>query len=388
VRNVAVLGSTGSIGQQALEVIRLFPERFQIEVLTAQSSSDLLLKQAREFKPNAVVIGKEELYPEIMAELSDSDIKVFSGQRSLEQVVEFDSIDIVLNALVGYPGFRPTIAAASAGKTIALANKESLVVGGELVSKVLQSNHATIIPVDSEHSAIFQCLMGESIESVSKLYLTASGGPFRNIRPDELEMVTKEQALKHPNWNMGDKITVDSASLMNKGLEVIEAHWLFGVAAENIEVVIHPQSVVHSLVEFRDGSLKAQLGLPDMRLPIQLALTYPERLPGHFPDFNFLEYPELTFYPPDTTIFRNLALAFQALKAGGNAGCILNASNEEAVRAFLAGQIGFMDIPGIVEHCLEKIQLNNIPAMDVYEQTDADTRRLARHLIKSIGSKK
>jgi 1-deoxy-D-xylulose-5-phosphate reductoisomerase len=262
------------------------------------------------------------------------------------------------------------------------------VVGGELVSKVLQSNHATIIPVDSEHSAIFQCLMGESIESVSKLYLTASGGPFRNIRPDELEMVTKEQALKHPNWNMGDKITVDSASLMNKGLEVIEAHWLFGVAAENIEVVIHPQSVVHSLVEFRDGSLKAQLGLPDMRLPIQLALTYPERLPGHFPDFNFLEYPELTFYPPDTTIFRNLALAFQALKAGGNAGCILNASNEEAVRAFLAGQIGFMDIPGIVEHCLEKIQLNNIPAMDVYEQTDADTRRLARHLIKSIGSKK
>jgi 1-deoxy-D-xylulose-5-phosphate reductoisomerase len=387
VKNIAILGSTGSIGQQALEVIRLFPEQFRVEVLTAQLNIELLTKQALEFKPNAVVIGKEELYPELADELKGSDIKVFTGQRSLEQVVEFDGIDIVLNALVGYSGFKPTVAAARAGKVVALANKESLVVGGELVSKLVRANHGVIIPVDSEHSAIYQCLMGENLDSVFRLYLTASGGPFRNTGRIELENVTREEALMHPNWNMGDKITVDSASLMNKGLEVIEAHWLFGTPAEKIKVVIHPQSIVHSLVEFRDGSLKAQLGLPDMRLPIQFALSYPDRLQGHFPRFDFLDNPELTFYQPDTTIFRNLALAFQALKSGGNSGCILNASNEEAVHAFLAGQIGFMDIPRVVEHCLEKVQLNNEPALDVYEQTDAEARRLAKQLINVLRSK-
>jgi 1-deoxy-D-xylulose-5-phosphate reductoisomerase len=384
VRKIAILGSTGSIGRQALDVIRNNPDRFDLEILTAQSSADLLVRQALDFQPNAVVIGNEDLYISVKEKLIGQDIKVFAGQPAIEQVVEFEGIDVVLNALVGYAGFRPTVAAIKAGKTIALANKESLVVGGELVSQLVKQYGASVIPVDSEHSAIFQCLLGEDPGSVSRLYLTASGGPFRNYRLEELGNVTREDALNHPNWDMGDKITVDSASMMNKGLEVIEAHWLFGVQPDDIKVVIHPQSVVHSLVEFNDGSLKAQLGLPDMRIPIQFALAFPERLVNEFPRFDFLDYPDLTFYQPDTTIFRNLALAFQALKTGGNAGCILNAANEEAVCAFLAGRIGFMDMPGVIEKCLDTIQLNNKPEMDVYEQTDAETRKLARHLINAF----
>lgn len=380
-RRIALLGSTGSIGQQALEVVRRLPLQFQVEVLTAQTSKELLIRQAREFHPNAVVIADDSLYPQVRDELWGEGVKVFAGIDALEQVVEMDSIDLVLNSLVGYSGFRPTVAAIMAGKTLALANKESLVVGGELVSRLVRERKVPIIPVDSEHSAIFQCLMGEDPDAVSSLYLTASGGPFRKLGLQELEKVTREEALKHPNWDMGEKITVDSASMMNKGLEVIEAHWLFGIPAENIRVVIHPQSIVHSLVEFHDGSLKAQLGLPDMRLPIQFALSYPERLASDFPRFDFLNHPELTFYQPDTTIFRNLALAYQALQTGGNAGCILNAANEEAVCAFLSGHIGFLDIPRVIEKCFEKIGLNNKAEMDVYEQTDRETRVLARHLI-------
>jgi 1-deoxy-D-xylulose-5-phosphate reductoisomerase len=384
VKRIAILGSTGSIGRQALEVVRTVHDHFEIEVLTAQTNTDLLIEQALELHPNAVVIGDDRFYPVMRDALANEGIKVFAGYEALSQVVEMDSIDLVLNALVGYAGFKPTVTAARAGKTIALANKESLVVGGELVSQLVQQYHSTIIPVDSEHSAIFQCLLGEDPGTICNIYLTASGGPFRNMGLNELEKVTREEALKHPTWKMGDKITVDSASLMNKGLEVIEAHWLFGIPANNLKVIIHPQSVIHSLVEFHDGSLKAQLGLPDMHTPIQFALTFPERIPASFPRFDFLQYPELTFYQPDTTIFRNLAHAYQALAAGGNSGCILNAANEEAVDAFLSGQIGFLDIPEVIGKCLAKIELNNQPEMDVYEQTDFETRKLAKYLIKML----
>jgi len=381
-KQIAILGSTGSIGQQALEVVRGHPGRFGVEVLTAQASKDLLIRQALEFFPNAVVIGEEKYFKEVKETLWPHGIKVFTGQKSLEQVVEMEDIDIVLNALVGYAGFKPTVNAVKAGKTIALANKESLVVGGELVSHMVQKYRSRIIPVDSEHSAIFQCLAGEGEESVENLWLTASGGPFRSMGLKQLEKVTRADALKHPNWNMGDKITVDSASMMNKGLEVIEARWLFGIAASHIHVVIHPQSIVHSLVEFRDGSLKAQMGMPDMRLPIQYALSYPDRLAASFSRFRFTDYPELTFYQPDTAVFRTLAHAYQALEMGGNAGCILNAANEEAVCAFLGEKIAFLDIPRVIAHCLENISLNNQAEMDVYEQTDAETRKLARFLIE------
>jgi len=383
-RKVAILGSTGSIGRQALEIVRSMPGRLEAEVLTAQSNKDLLIRQALEFHPNTAVIGDERYFSEVREALWPKGIKVFAGQEAISQVVEMDSIDMVLNGLVGYAGFKPTVAAVRAGKTLALANKESLVVGGELVSRLVQQHRVRMIPVDSEHSAIFQCLLGEDPDTVSSLYLTASGGPFRNMGLVELEKVTREDALKHPNWNMGEKVTIDSASLMNKGLEVIEAYWLFGIPARQIKVVIHPQSVVHSLVEFNDGSLKAQLGLPDMRLPIQFAMTFPERQPSPFPRFSFSDFSELTFYQPDTTIFRNLAFAFEALETGGNSGAILNASNEEAVCAFLSGRIGFLDISRIIGNCLEKIELNKEASMDVYEQTDIDTRRLARTLIEKI----
>jgi 1-deoxy-D-xylulose-5-phosphate reductoisomerase len=381
-RQIAILGSTGSIGQQTLEVVRSAPASFGVEVLTAQASKDMLIRQALEFRPNVVIIGDEKHYAEVKQALWPVGIKVFSGPKSLEQVVEMDSIDMVLNALVGYAGFRPTVNALKAGKTLALANKESLVVGGELVTKLVREYRSRIIPVDSEHSAIFQCLVGEDPEAVENLWLTASGGPFRKMGIEELRKVTREDALRHPNWNMGDKITVDSASLMNKGLEVIEARWLFGVPPEHIRVVIHPQSIVHSLVEFRDGALKAQLGMPDMRLPIQYALTYPDRLTAPYPRFSFAEHPELTFYQPDTTVFSNLGYAYDALERGGNSGCILNAANEEAVCAFLSERIGFLDIPKVISHCMEKIDLNNQPEIDVYEQTDAETRKLARFLIE------
>lgn len=363
-------------------MVRSWPEHFQVEVLTAQTNKDLLIHQALEFRPNTVVIGDEGYFDEVRGALVSAGVKVFAGKKALSQVVEMGEIDIVLNALVGYAGFGPTVAAIRAGKAIALANKESLVVGGELVSRLVSQHRVSLIPVDSEHSAIFQCLVGEDPDAVENLYLTASGGPFRNMGLSELENVTRDEALKHPNWNMGDKITIDSASMMNKGLEVIEARWLFGIPARRIQVIVHPQSVVHSLVEFRDGSLKAQLGLPDMRLPIQYAMSFPDRLSTTFPKFSFAQYPELTFYPPDVTIFRNLAYAYQVLETGGNAGCILNAANEEAVCGFLSARIGFLDISRIIGHCLEKIDMNNQAEMDVYEQTDRETRKLARYLIE------
>lgn len=386
-KRIAILGSTGSIGRQALDMIRRLPDRFCAEVLTAQSNKDLLIRQAMEFRPNAVVIGNGEHYHEISELLQPLGIKVFEGEHSLLQIVEMDTIDLVLNGLVGYAGFKPTVQAIMARKPLALANKESLVAGGALVSKLAEEYRTPIIPVDSEHSAIFQCMVGEDFNSVEKIILTASGGPFLNKDEDYLSHVSKEEALKHPNWSMGDKITIDSASLMNKGLEVIEAKWLFGLRPQQIEVIIHPQSVIHSLVQFHDGSLKAQMGLPDMRLPILYALGYPERLETDLPRFCFSDYPELTFEKPDLRIFRNLALAYKALEMGGNAGCILNAANEIAVMAFLGDKIGFLDIPAVVGRCLDESPLIPEPSMDDYEQTDAETRKLAQTLVKSIQSK-
>ncbi len=380
-KNIAILGSTGSIGQQALQVISENPEHFQVEVLTAKHRAELLISQAGLFRPNVVVIADETHYHQVLEALHPLDIKVYCGAEAITQIAAMETIDIVLNALVGYAGFLPTIQALKSGKTIALANKESLVVGGELVYKMVKEFGGSIIPVDSEHSAIYQCLAGESPDAVEKIILTASGGPFRNKSLDFLANVGREQALKHPNWEMGSKITIDSASMMNKGLEVIEAKWLFGIEAENIEVVVHPQSIIHSMVQFHDGSIKAQLGMPDMRLPIQFALSWPERLPSKFPRFSFKDYPSLTFEPPDTKIFRNLALAYEAIGMGGNACCVLNAANEEAVCAFLVNSLGFMQMPGIIEKCLEKVTSVSEPSLDDYQNTDRETRLLARNLI-------
>lgn len=382
-RNIAILGSTGSIGTQALDVVRANPMVFGVEVLTAQSNADLLIKQALEFNPNAVVIVDEAKYPLVKEALANTDIKVFTGAASLEQVVEFDNIDIVLTALVGFAGLKPTIAAINAGKPIALANKETLVVAGQLITQLAQQKGVNILPVDSEHSAIFQCLVGEFHNPIEKIILTASGGPFRGKKAEELATVTKAQALKHPNWDMGAKITIDSASLMNKGLEVIEAKWLFHLAPEQIEVIVHPQSIIHSIVQFTDGSMKAQMGLPDMKLPIQFALGYPYRLPSSFPRFNFLNYPQLTFEQPDTDTFGCLNLAFEALRKGGNMPCILNAANEVAVAAFLADKIGFLDIPAIISQSMAHGTFVEKPALDDYLTSDTETRIFAAQLIKN-----
>jgi 1-deoxy-D-xylulose-5-phosphate reductoisomerase len=327
-KRIAIFGSTGSIGKQALEVIAGHPDKFEVEVLTAQNNAELLIEQAKVFSPNAVVIGNEKLYAQVKEGLGRTDVKVFAGENSLSSIAEMETIDLVLTALVGYSGLKPTIKAIESGKTIALANKETLVVAGELVTKLAREKGVNIYPVDSEHSAIFQCIVGEFHNKIEKIILTASGGPFRGKKVDELKAITKLQALKHPNWNMGAKITIDSATLMNKGLEVIEAKWLFGVDAAQVDVVVHPQSIIHSLVQFEDGSIKAQLGLPDMRLPIQFALSYPGRLKSDFPRFDFVNYPALTFEKPDLETFRNLALAFGALEQGGNMPCVLNAANE------------------------------------------------------------
>jgi 1-deoxy-D-xylulose-5-phosphate reductoisomerase len=380
-KHIAILGSTGSIGTQALEVIAAHPEKFEVEVLTAQSNADLLIEQAKKFKPNAVVIGNENYYKQVKEALIPLDIKVFAGESALASVVQMDTIDLVLTALVGYAGLKPTIKAIEAGKTIALANKETLVVAGELVTQLARSKGVNIYPVDSEHSAIFQCLVGEFDNPIEKIILTASGGPFRGKKKDDLKNITKEQALKHPNWVMGAKVTIDSASLMNKGLEVIEAKWLFGLRPEQIEVVVHPQSIIHSLVQFRDSSIKAQLGLPDMRLPIQYALGYPERLNSDFPRFNFASYPALTFEPPDTETFRNLALAFKAMERGGNMPCVLNAANEIAVAEFLKDRIGFLEMSDVVEKCLSVVSFVSKPSLEDYVETDAETRRLANQFI-------
>lgn len=380
-KHIAILGSTGSIGTQAIEVLQANPEKFELEVLTAQNNSDLLIKQAIQFKPNAVVIGQDELFGQVSEALVPYDIKVYAGKEAISQIVEMDTIDIVLIALVGYAGLQPTINAIKAKKRIALANKESLVVAGELVSELLLSNKTSLIPVDSEHSAIFQCLSGENPDQIEKIYLTASGGPFRNYDQDDLKKVTKKDALQHPNWNMGDKISIDSASLMNKGLEVIEAKWLFGLEAEQIEVVIHPQSIIHSLVQFIDGSIKAQMGLPDMRLPIQFALGYPERLESPFKRFDFMDSSQLTFEVPDIKKIRNLALAFEALKSGGNMPCILNAANEIVVEAFLNDRLNFVDMPDVIEKCMQSISYLKRPTLQDLLQTDKETRILAGRLI-------
>jgi 1-deoxy-D-xylulose-5-phosphate reductoisomerase len=380
-KHIAILGSTGSIGTQALEVIAANPENFEVEVLTAQNNAELLIQQAKEFKPNAVVIVNEDFYPQVKDALVPLDIKVFAGEKSLASIVQMDSIDIVLTALVGYSGLKPTIKAIEAGKNIALANKETLVVAGELITQLAREKGVNIYPVDSEHSAIFQCLVGEFDNPIEKIILTASGGPFRGKKRHELKSVTKAQALKHPNWTMGAKVTIDSASLMNKGLEVIEAKWLFGLKPEQIEVIVHPQSIVHSLVQFRDSSIKAQLGLPDMRLPIQFALGYPQRLKADFPRFDFALYPSLTFEPPDTETFRNLALAFQAMAKAGNMPCVLNAANEIAVQEFLKDNIGFLQMSEVVERCLEKVTYVSKPTFEDYVETDRETRQLAGELV-------
>ncbi|HQQ97038.1 MAG TPA: 1-deoxy-D-xylulose-5-phosphate reductoisomerase [Cyclobacteriaceae bacterium] len=381
-KRIAILGSTGSIGQQTLEVISQHSHAFEVEVLTAQQNADLLIEQAKRFQPNAVVIVNEALYPVVKEALVNEPIKVFAGEKALESVVELDTIDMVLTAVVGYSGLKPTIRAIESGKTIALANKETLVVAGDLITKIAREKGVNILPVDSEHSAIFQCLVGEFHNKIEKIILTASGGPFRGKKRAELAAVTRAQALKHPNWTMGAKVTIDSASLMNKGLEVIEAKWLFGLRPDQVEVVVHPQSIVHSLVQFEDSSIKAQLGLPDMRLPIQFALTYPERPKSNYPRFDFSKYPSLTFEPPDTETFRNLALAFGALGRGGNQPCVLNAANEVAVDAFLKDKIGFLEMSDLVEHCLVKADFVKQPVLDDYIETDKLTRIRAQEYLK------
>ena len=381
-KKIAILGSTGSIGTQALEVIESHPEAFTVEVLTAQNNAQLLIRQALAFKPNVVVIGNESYYEEVFAALDPHDIKVYAGINALNTVVEMDTIDVVLTAMVGYAGLKPTLRAIQSGKNIALANKETLVVAGQLVTELARQKGVNIYPVDSEHSAIFQCLAGEFQNPIEKIILTASGGPFRGKSEDFLQSVTKEQALKHPNWDMGAKITIDSASLMNKGLEVIEAKWLFGLEYNQIEVVVHPQSIVHSLVQFEDGSIKAQLGLPDMKLPIQYALSYPNRLKSGFPRFNFTDYPQLTFEQPDTKTFRNLALAYEAMGRGGNMPCVLNAANEVAVQAFLEDKIKFLAMSDLITDCLAKVAYIAQPSFDDYIQTDLETRLQARQLMK------
>lgn len=380
-KRIAILGSTGSIGTQALEVIRKFPGHFIAEVLTAMSQYELLIRQAKEFRPNAVVIGNEKYYQKVKQALDPYDIKVFAGDESLCQIVQMDSIDLVLSALVGFSGLKPTLCAIESGKHIALANKETLVVAGDLVTRLAASKRVAILPVDSEHSAIFQCLQGESLNPVEKIYLTASGGPFRGMSREELEHVTKKEALKHPNWKMGCKITIDSATLMNKGLEVIEAKWLFHLAPSQIEVVVHPQSIIHSIAQFTDGSMKAQMGLPDMRLPIQYALAFPERLQSDFPRFRFADYPLLSFEPPDADSFRNLALAFIALEKGGNMPCLLNAANEIAVAAFLKDKVGFLEMSDVIEQCMQQIPFIAEPEFEDYLQTDNETRKRALELI-------
>lgn len=381
-KNIAILGSTGSIGTQALEVIEANPSLFEVYALTAGNNVDLLISQARRFQPEMVVIANEQLYPRLKEALADLPVKTFAGADAIAQVAEMEPVDIVLTAMVGYAGLKPTIHAAKAGKRIALANKETLVVAGELINELCQQYRATIIPVDSEHAAIFQCLVGEGNNPVEKLILTASGGPFRTYNWNELEHVTPAQALKHPNWDMGAKITIDSASMMNKGFEVIEAKWLFGVSPRQIEVVVHPQSIIHSMVQFADSSIKAQMGLPDMKLPIQYAFTYPERVSTNFPRLDFSLYPRFTFEKPDMERFRNLAFAYDAINRGGNMPCILNAANEVVVAAFLKEKTGFLEMSDIIESVMGKMSFISKPAYDDYVATDREARAMATSMIR------
>jgi 1-deoxy-D-xylulose-5-phosphate reductoisomerase len=380
-KNIAILGSTGSIGTQALEVIQEHPDQFCVEVLTAHTNSALLIQQSLKFNPNAVVISDESKYAEVKEALASTDIKVYAGKQALEQIVEMDSIDIVLTALVGAAGLPPTVKAILAKKNIALANKETLVVAGEIITQLAKENGVNIYPVDSEHSAIFQCLAGEWHNPIEKIVLTASGGPFRQKPAEELAEVTKAQALKHPNWTMGAKITIDSATLMNKGLEVIEAKWLFNLKPSQIDVVVHPQSIIHSLVQFEDGSMKAQLGLPDMKLPILYAMAYPQRVRTDWPRFNFMDYPQFTFEKPRIEVFRCLGLAFEALEQGGNAPCILNAANEIAVARFLNDEIKFLQIAETVEKTLQQASFIAKPSLEELIASDAEARGIAASIL-------
>jgi 1-deoxy-D-xylulose-5-phosphate reductoisomerase len=380
-KRITVLGSTGSIGTQTLEVIGNHPEEFELVAITAGRNINLLVKQALEYLPQIVVIAEEEKYQDVVEALSSSPIEVMAGSKSLAEVAGQTDAEMVVTAMVGYSGLIPTIEAIRAGKDIALANKETLVVAGEYITQMASQHNSKIIPVDSEHSAIFQCLAGETGNKIEKVILTASGGPFRGKEYTALKNVTKKEALLHPNWCMGDKITIDSATMMNKGLEVIEAKWLFNLSYDQIEVIIHPQSIIHSIVQFVDGSMKAQMGLPDMRVPIQYALGYPRRLISDFPRFNFANYPALTFQKPDTSVFRNLELAYFALKKGGNMPCVLNAANEVVVEAFLNDSVKFLDIPEIIEKVLHKLVYIPHPSLEDYSNSDCEARRAARELI-------
>lgn len=382
-KNIAILGSTGSIGTQALEVIRAFPDCFRATVLTANSRYEELIQQALEFKPLAVLILEEDWCETVKQALEPQGIAVHAGQEALSEIVQMEEIDVVLNAIVGSAGLRPTVKAIEKGKDIALANKETLVVAGELIMALAKTHGVRMLPVDSEHSAIFQCLVGENTNPMEKIYLTASGGPFRGKTRAELSTVSKAQALRHPNWEMGAKITIDSASLMNKGLEVIEAKWLFDLAVDQIDVIVHPQSIVHSIVQFEDGSMKAQMGLPDMKLPIQYALSYPQRLSNNFPRFNFLDYPEMTFEKADTQTFRNLELAYEALREGGDRPCVLNAANEVAVEAFLREEISFLGMSDIIEETLCQVAAAQQLSLADYLAIDQESRLVARKLIKN-----
>ncbi|HEX8019600.1 1-deoxy-D-xylulose-5-phosphate reductoisomerase [Mucilaginibacter sp.] len=387
VKNIAILGSTGSIGTQTLDVIRWNSNLFRAFLLTAHSNAELLISQAIEFVPEYAIICDQSKYQEVKQALAHLPIQVLAGHQAIIDTVTHPEIAVVLTAMVGFAGLEPTIAAIKAGKDIALANKETLVVAGDIVTTLAKQHEVKILPVDSEHSAIFQCLVGEENNPIEKLIITASGGPFRGRDLDFLANVTREDALKHPNWVMGAKITIDSASLMNKGLEVIEAKWLFGVEADQIEVIVHPQSIIHSLVQFRDGSIKAQLGVPDMKLPIQYALTYPERVPTNFKRFSFTDYPNLTFEKPDLETFRNLSLAYTALRQGGNMPCIINAANEVAVAGFLDRKIGFLTMSNIIEECMQKINFIANPTLTDYLNTDKETRIFAQNYIQQLPSK-
>lgn len=380
-KHIAILGSTGSIGTQTLEVVEANPEEFVVDVLTANNSVELLIEQAKKFKPDVVVIACEEKYSILSEALQEEPIKVYAGIDAIAQVVQMSSIDVVVTAMVGYSGLLPTIKAIEAKKNIALANKETLVVAGEIIQKLALENGVSIYPVDSEHSAIFQCLIGEFDNKIEKIYLTASGGPFRGKDRSFLENVSSREALKHPNWEMGSKITIDSATMMNKGFEAIEAKWLFDLRPDQIDVIVHHQSIIHSIVQFEDGSMKAQMGLPDMKLPIQYALTYPIRKKTDFPRFNFLDYPELSFSPADSENFRNLALAYEAMDKGGNMPCIINAANEIVVDAFLKDQVGFLQMSDIIESCMQKADFIEKPSYEDYVLTDCEVRKLAQHML-------
>ncbi len=380
-KGIAILGSTGSIGTQALQVIDAYPDKFDLQVITANKNADLLIEQAIKHQPNMVVIVDETLYSKVKDALWEHDIHVYAGEDALSQVVEANEVHTVLTAMVGYAGLKPTLSAIRAKKTIALANKETLVVAGELITKEALQNGVHIYPVDSEHSAIFQCLTGEFQNEIEKIYLTASGGPFRGFSKDQLRTVTKAQALKHPNWEMGAKITIDSASMMNKGLEVIEAKWLFNLNPDQIDVIVHPQSIIHSIIQFEDGSMKAQMGLPDMKLPIQYALTYPDRFKTDFPRFNFMDYPQLTFEQPDLSTFNNLQLAYDAMEMGGTVACALNAANEVTVDSFLKEQISFLDIAQINEKTMHAIPSVIQPVLEDYIHINKEARRIAAEFI-------